>query len=58
MRRNSLYNPLPKIYHSTYTLSKREGCILEEQDEGEPQGRFWKGARGNPGAITPAGGGL
>jgi RNA-directed DNA polymerase len=54
------FNPLPKpkIYHLTYTLSKRRGCIPEEPDEGKPQVRFCEGAHSNSGAITPIGGGL
>ena len=44
------FNPLPKprIYHRTYTLSKRRGCIPEEPDEGKPHVRFCEGVHGKP----------
>jgi hypothetical protein len=54
------FNPLPKpkIYHSTYTLFKRRGCIPEEPDEGKPQVRFCEGTHSYLGANSPIGGGL
>ena len=54
------FNPLPKpkIYHLTYTLFNRRGCVPEEPDEGKPQVLFCEGAHSNLGANTPSGGGL
>lgn len=39
------YNPLPmpKIYHLTYTLSSKRGCLTEEPCVGNPQARFCEG---------------
>jgi RNA-directed DNA polymerase len=39
------YNPLPKprIYHLTYTLSSKRGCIAEEPCEGKLHARFCEG---------------
>jgi len=39
------YNPLPKpkIYHLTYTLSSKQGCLTEEPCVGNPQARFCEG---------------
>ena len=44
-----VFNPLPKpkIYHLTYTLYKRRGCVPEELDEGKLQVRFCEGAHSN-----------
>lgn len=39
------YNPLPKpkIYHLTYTLSSKQGCLTEEPCAGNLQARFCEG---------------